>query len=129
MDSPSHTESDDELRLRWAAERTLLAWVRTSLALFGLGFVVTRFVMSDAGQGVAHSAARAPAGSAVALGVSFVLLGAAASAAAALRYRSDLFAAGSSGRLPPGWALSFATSVIVSLLGLLLGAALFGVAD
>ena len=30
-------------RVFFAAERTLLAWVRTALALVGLGFVVARF--------------------------------------------------------------------------------------
>jgi putative membrane protein len=30
-------------RVRFAAERTLLAWVRTGLALMGFGFVVARF--------------------------------------------------------------------------------------
>ncbi len=30
-------------RVFFAAERTLLAWVRTGLAVMGLGFVVARF--------------------------------------------------------------------------------------
>ena len=30
-------------RIYFAAERTLLAWVRTGLALMGFGFVVARF--------------------------------------------------------------------------------------
>jgi putative membrane protein len=30
-------------RVRFAAERTLLAWMRTGLALMGFGFVVARF--------------------------------------------------------------------------------------
>lgn len=30
-------------RILFAAERTLLAWVRTGLALMGFGFVVARF--------------------------------------------------------------------------------------
>jgi putative membrane protein len=38
-DSPS----SDDPRVRFAAERTLLAWVRTGLALMGFGFVVARF--------------------------------------------------------------------------------------
>lgn len=33
----------DESRLYFASERTLLAWVRTGLAVMGLGFVVARF--------------------------------------------------------------------------------------
>lgn len=32
-----------DARYDWAAERTLLAWVRTGLALMGFGFVVARF--------------------------------------------------------------------------------------
>jgi len=33
----------DDPRVRYAVERTLLAWVRTGLALMGFGFVVARF--------------------------------------------------------------------------------------
>jgi putative membrane protein len=35
--------SGNDPRVFFAAERTLLAWVRTSVALIGLGFVVARF--------------------------------------------------------------------------------------
>jgi len=36
-------ESSEQVRTRFAAERTLLAWIRTGLALMGFGFVVARF--------------------------------------------------------------------------------------
>ncbi len=36
-------ESPSDPRIYFAAERTLLAWVRTALGIIGLGFVVTRF--------------------------------------------------------------------------------------
>src|SRR5438270_2054069 len=36
-------ETPEDPRVRFAAERTLLAWIRTGLALMGFGFVVARF--------------------------------------------------------------------------------------
>ena len=36
-------EQSEDPRVRFAAERTLLAWMRTGLALMGFGFVVARF--------------------------------------------------------------------------------------
>ena len=49
----------DDPRVRFAAERTLLAWMRTGLALMGFGFVVARFGLflreiAAAGHVVAH---------------------------------------------------------------------------
>lgn len=41
MSSPSEPDP----RIFFAAERTLLAWIRTGLALMALGFVVARFGM------------------------------------------------------------------------------------
>ena len=35
--------SSEDPRVRFAIERTLLAWIRTGLALMGFGFVVARF--------------------------------------------------------------------------------------
>jgi putative membrane protein len=35
----------DDPRVFFAAERTLLAWIRTGLALMGLGFVMARFAL------------------------------------------------------------------------------------
>jgi uncharacterized protein (DUF302 family)/uncharacterized membrane protein YidH (DUF202 family) len=43
MDSPRYTEKKASLSDYLAAERTLLAWIRTGLALMGFGFVVARF--------------------------------------------------------------------------------------
>jgi putative membrane protein len=43
MDAPAPTKSKAALSDYLAAERTLLAWIRTGLALMGFGFVVARF--------------------------------------------------------------------------------------
>jgi putative membrane protein len=65
----------DDPRIYFAAERTLLAWSRTSLAMMGLGFVVARF-------GLFLQVLKYPAGSfahhgiSLGIGISLVLLGA-----------------------------------------------------
>ncbi|HEY4313759.1 MAG TPA: DUF202 domain-containing protein [Pirellulales bacterium] len=41
--SSEHGASGDDPRTQFAAERTLLAWIRTGLAMMGFGFVVARF--------------------------------------------------------------------------------------
>jgi putative membrane protein len=43
MTSQLESASSVDPRIYFAAERNLLAWVRTALALMGLGFVIARF--------------------------------------------------------------------------------------
>jgi putative membrane protein len=74
-------------RAYFAAERTLLAWIRTGLALMGFGFVVARFAVflrelavSSPGQ-----AAHAP-GMSLWTGTSLIAIGVAVQVAAALNH-------------------------------------------
>jgi putative membrane protein len=78
-------------RVFFAAERTLLAWIRTGLTVMGFGFVVARFGLFLRLLAVQ----RAPAGGETELhtsfssfvGIALVLIGAAAIFAAGYQYR------------------------------------------
>src|SRR5205823_15078434 len=69
---------ENDPRVFFAAERTLLAWVRTGLGLIGMGFVVARFGLflqlfsKESGSEVSHHVSPW-------VGVSLALLGSAAS--------------------------------------------------
>jgi putative membrane protein len=60
-------------RVYFAAERTLLAWVRTGLAVIGMGFVVERFGLFLQVTGAPATMASGPVSSAI--GVGLVVLG------------------------------------------------------
>lgn len=115
------TEPDP--RVFFAAERTLLAWLRTGLTVMGLGFVVARFglflrLLALQPQAVLHQ--QHPLASAV-LGVLFVIAGASAVLIATAQHQR--FIATLPGPdLPASYNRSFALvlSGIVGILGLLL---------
>ncbi len=75
---------DNDPRVFFAAERTLLAWVRTGLALIGTGFVVAKFgLFLELHPGVQHRE-HPFSGS---LGVGITLLGALTCAVAGWQHR------------------------------------------
>src|SRR5688572_13165661 len=76
---------DNDPRVFFAAERTLLAWVRTALGLVGLGFVVAKFglFLTLVRPDVSHPSHPWAA----AVGVATAVLGAGASAGAAWQHR------------------------------------------
>lgn len=85
-----HTETQNQPgdpRVNFAAERTLLAWIRTGLAMMGFGFVVARFGLFlrelAAAQGVAppHRV-----GMSLWIGTTLVLLGVVVNLYAAVRH-------------------------------------------
>jgi putative membrane protein len=78
--------TEEDPRIYFAAERTLLAWIRTGIAVMAFGFVVARFGLflsllpSAAPDG--YSSALSPY-----IGAGLVVIGAAAIAAGTLEYR------------------------------------------
>lgn len=80
-------ESSSATRDYLANDRTLLAWVRTGIAVIGLGFVVARFgllIRELARVGVGGGAL--PSGASTAFGVVLVICGALLLLVALLRY-------------------------------------------
>jgi len=67
----------EDPRVRFAIERTLLAWVRTGLALMGFGFVVARFGLFLREIEAVRQAAplTPPAGLSLWIGTALILLG------------------------------------------------------
>jgi putative membrane protein len=81
-------QQPEDPRVRFAAERTVLAWIRTGLALMGFGFVVARFGLflreiAAAGHVVAHQ--RSTSWS-LWIGTGLIALGVIVSLAAASEY-------------------------------------------
>ena len=78
-------------RVFFAAERTLLAWIRTGLTIMGFGFVVARFglfLSLLAAQRTPSSAPTAPPTHlSTGIGIALVLLGAVSMIIAAIQHR------------------------------------------
>ena len=110
-------------RVLFAAERTLLAWNRTSLSLMAFGFVIERFGLFL--NYVSHKPGMALAGPidrvSFWIGIGFVALGVFAAAISIVQYRVAL-ASLRPVEIPPGYRTS--VGIWLNLLIALLGAGL-----
>jgi putative membrane protein len=110
----------EDPRVRFAGERTLLAWIRTGVAMMGFGFVVARFglflrELDVTGQ---HSPTHST-GISLWIGIALVVLGVLVNVLAALQHfrflrrldRREPFE-------PPRWPLGVVVAVTLAALGI-----------
>ena len=123
-DQPPKTDQQPEdRRVRFAAERTLLAWMRTGLALMGFGFVVARFGLflreiAAAGQVTAHQHAT---GWSLWIGTALIGLGVAACLLASFEfYRFVSYSKQGRAYMPRTAMLAVVVAVILAVLGIVM---------
>lgn len=107
-------------RVFFAAERTLLAWTRTSLTLMAFGFVIERFGLFMHMLGPQFKAMLVQRGLSFWIGLSFIALGAVTSILAVVQYRHVLKTL-EPAEIPVGYLVNL--SVFMNLLVGIMGAA------
>lgn len=113
MADPTH----DLFRDRLANERTLLAWLRTAIALMGFGLVVARFGVFLDTLGIAGRLPPAGGDSSRLMGAAMLLIGTLVAFLGAARSRAYARSIGVHGT-PPGELTLTITTTLVLLLGL-----------
>jgi putative membrane protein len=87
--SINQTDAAADPRVAFAAERTLLAWIRTGLALMGFGFVVARFGLFLREMAAAeHLAPHRGSGASLWVGTGLIVLGVLVNGLAAVQHVS-----------------------------------------
>ena len=114
MEPPSF----DDPRVPLAAERTLLAWVRTGLALMGFGFVVARFGLFLHEIAAVRGGPQPTDHGSVWLGAGMLVIGVGVTLLAAIRHVRLLRQLSKPGQYRPApWSLAVGLALILSALG------------
>ena len=121
-DDTDKRDANLDPRIYFAAERTLLAWVRTGLAMMGFGFVVARFgLFLRELASVPGVSQHQHSGLSLWGGTTLVVLGVAVNLAAAVKhwYTVRRLERGQPLRFSP-WSLGMTVAFLLGLLGLLM---------
>jgi uncharacterized protein (DUF302 family)/uncharacterized membrane protein YidH (DUF202 family) len=131
MDEPVQSGHGAQLSDYLAAERTLLAWIRTGLALMGFGFVVARFALFlQQVQVFSHAPSLQSSGLSLWFGTALIGAGVAVNLFAALHH-SRLIKKMDRGQLTAAHsqALAVATCLFLALVGIGMAIYLISVRD
>lgn len=103
----------------FAAERTLMAWIRAALALMALGFVIDRFGLVVHATTSQFGQAIHPSALSFSTGAGLVVVGGLLALVASIRYAHFTWRYRQTGDTEPGYGLEFAIlfTVIVALAG------------
>jgi putative membrane protein len=116
-------EPEQDPRVYFAAERTLLAWIRTGLALMGFGFAIARFgLFMRELQATTHAGVYRPWGSPT-TGVTLIVIGIAVNLYSAIHYVATIRQLSSGSWLPGKVSRpAILLAVVLGILGLLMAA-------
>jgi putative membrane protein len=116
-------EPEQDPRVYFAAERTLLAWIRTGLALMGFGFAIARFgLFMRELQATTHTGVYRPWGS-PATGVTLIVIGIAVNLYSSFHYVATIRQLSSGSWLPGKVSRpAILLAVVLAILGLLMAA-------
>ena len=109
-------------RVYFASERTLLAWIRTGLAMMGFGFVVARFGLFLREMATMRDVPpQGHSGLSLSVGTTLVIFGVVVNILAAVKHWRDIrrLERGEALQITP-WSLGMIVAFLLALLGLLM---------